>query len=140
MKFDYKIYKKIFPNYVSAGWAIASLIVICLALCIHLLSLPKACDNYTCYIASSIIDNIVFIPIALGFCIYAVVTYLKVNKNKDLNELKLIDSDEFINGFINEFVSLCQNGILVLSCICITGISFIIRIIVLILCFCGLND
>ena len=60
--------------------------------------------------------------------IYSIVAYLKVNKNPKLNELKTISSDEFINGFIKEFVSLCQKSEYVISCICIISFATIIHV------------
>ena len=143
MKFDYKIYKKIFPNYTAAGWATVSIVMICINIRSDFPLFFPICikqnnnnnDQIKCNIGVVLLNSFFILPIALGFFIYSVVTYVQVNKNKDLNELKSIESDEFIKGFINEFVSLCQKGGLILSCIIITGISFVMNVISLILFF-----
>ena len=148
MKFNFKIYNKIFPNYKAAGWAIASVVVICVSFFINCSLFLKICnkqnnsnDNLNrIKILMALANSFFVLPIAIGFFIYSVVTYVQVNKNKDLNELKSIESDEFIKGFINEFVSLCQKGGLILSCIIITGISFVMNVIPLILSFKDLCD
>ncbi len=125
MNFDYKnIYEKIFPNFLSSYFAIACIVFLCFILLFFfpLLAIKDLIDN-DWYLVIAIIETFVFLPIALGYLIYSVIIYVKVTKNKDLDELKSISSDEFINDFINEFVSLCQKSGLILSCICITSIS-----------------
>lgn len=91
----------------------------------------------TCKIICLIIVEILFIAMNLGISIYAITIYFKVNKNKDLDELKTIVSDEFITNFINEFISKCQKNALILSSIILlfitiaTNISGVIGIIFL---------
>ena len=132
LKFDYNIYKKVFPNIKSCTIAIIALIFIC----IFIIYLIIIIFNFK-YINACIIAIMVIIhfAISIGFFIYSFVTYFKVNKNKELEELKSIKSDDFINGFINEFVSKCKKSGLVLSTICITGVSLATLIISLIIFF-----
>ena len=109
MSFDYNIYKKIFPNYESAQFAIVLIIIICfLILCIIIciINVEKSDDKGIVICIS--IGCIIYYSITFGYLIYSIDAYVKVNKNPKLNELKTISSDEFINGFIKEFVSICQ--------------------------------
>ena len=71
----------------------------------------------------------------IRFFIYALVTYLNVNKNKSLNELKEIKSDEFINKVISDFISECQKSGLIISTLCVTGVSVLLDIIAMIIYF-----
>lgn len=66
---------------------------------------------------------------AIGFFIYSLVIYKQVNKNEKLEELKSIKSDKFIENFINEFISKCQESTLIISTIIICIISFILNLI-----------
>ena len=142
MNFDYKnIYEKIFPNFLSSYFAIACIVFLCIIILIFFILLVKIKNSigYGKYLVIAIFDTFVFLPIALGYLIYSVIIYVKVTKNKDLDELKSISSDEFINDFINEFVSLCQKSGLILSCICITSISIGLHLISF-LCYCCIGS
>ncbi len=52
-----------------------------------------------------------------------------VNKNKTLDELKSIKSDQFINGMIDDFVSECQKSTLVIISMSLLGLSIIINLV-----------
>ena len=125
MTFDYKsIYEKIFPNFLSSYFAIACIIFLCFLIFFFFILLITIKDliDHDKYLVIAILETFVFLPIALGYLMYSVIIYIKITKNKDLDELKSIRSDEFINDFINEFVFLCQKSGLILSCIWITSI------------------
>ena len=96
----------------------------------------RAKFHYILYIFVSII----FIIPALGFFIYALVTYFKVNKSKTLDDLNSIESDAFINEMINDFINECQKGTLVLSTIGIISFSIILYAIGSIFYFKSLSE
>ena len=137
MRFDYNIYKKKFPSFNAAIGAIsgASLILIILS---HTLFFLFCCGKqYFSYNSNlskllTVSGSIIFYGFALGYFIYALYTYINVNKSKKLDELKSIKSDEFINSMINDFVSECQKSALLISTLCIISLSIIIHIISLI--------
>ena len=81
-----------------------------------------------CKIICLFIVEVLFIAMNLGISIYAITIYFKVYKNKDLDELKTIVSDEFITNFINEFISKCQKDALILSSIIILFIAIALNI------------
>ena len=130
LNFDYSnLYKKIFPNRISWILASISLSFVCIGFCFSLLCL---CLTKMVNLFLLLVNALFFIIIAGGFFIYALLTYLKVNKNKELEKLKLIKSDAFINNFIDEFVDKCQKSGLILSSIYILGSSIFIHIVSLI--------
>ena len=140
MNFDYNIYKEKFPNHSSSIWAAVSLSLVCILIIYLLFSLfnYKFCyeiKKASGYIAFITMASLLFYSITLGFMIYSIIAYIKLNKNPKLNELKSISADKFISDFIDEFVSLCQENNLLISCICINIFAFIIHISSLILYF-----
>ena len=76
-----------------------------------------------------IIESIIHYGFALGYFIYALCIYFMVNKNKTLDELKAIKSDQFINGMIDDFVSECQKSTLVIISMSLLGLSIIINLV-----------
>jgi hypothetical protein len=80
-------------------------------------------------IALVIIESIIHYGFALGYFIYALCIYFMVNKNKTLDELKAIKSDQFINGMIDDFVSECQKSTLVIISMSLLGLSIIINLV-----------
>ena len=135
MRFDFNIYKKIFPTFTGSTCALVSLIIIAIFLVfIFIYFLVVIKDNrfdfepyliYPCAI-------LYYVPL-IGFFIYSLYAYFKVNKSKTLDDLKSIQSDEFINSFINDFINDCQKSTLVLSTIFITLASIILNVLSIII-------
>ena len=135
MRFDFNIYKKIFPTFNGSICALVGIILIAISLTTFIIYFSKLLkdSNYYSFSFSSIISfSIVFYIPALGFFIYSLYVYINVNKSKSLDDLKTIQSDEFINGFINDFINDCQKSTLVLCTIFLTLGSIILNIISLI--------
>ena len=63
-----------------------------------------------------------------------------MNKNKKLDELKSIKSDEYINSMIDDFVSECKKSTLIIATFITNSISIIINIIAIILYSKSSND
>ena len=135
MRFDFNIYKKIFPTFTGSICALVSLILVAIFLVfIFIYFLVVIKDNrfdfepyliYPCAI-------LYYVPL-IGFFIYSLYAYFKVNKSKTLDDLKSIQSDEFINSFINDFINDCQKSTLVLSTIFITLASIILNVLSIII-------
>ena len=138
MRFDFNIYKKIFPSFNGAICALVSLIFLAIfivCLLIYFIIMVKDNDfNFSPYLII-ILSIFYYIP-ALGFFIYSLYAYLTVNKSKTLDDLKSIQSDEFINSFINDFINDCQKSTLVLCTISLTLGSMILNILSLIFFKC----
>ena len=142
IKFDFSIYKNAFPSFQSIAYCLAGIILICFLILLFLCCLLLG-TNYNYLLSnklSLLFFSAIFYAIDLGFFIYALVAYSKVNKNKNLGELESIKSDEFINGIIEEFVNECRKNGLIISTIVITIISLIIDIIAMILYFKSKSD
>ena len=134
MKFDFNIYKKIFPSFNGSICAIVSSVfiaIILLLMFIYFLVLIKD-NNYHFNPWLIIPISVVYYIPALGFFIYSLCSYFKVNRNKALDDLKSIKSDEYINSFINDFINDCQKSTLVLCTIFITFGSIILNLLSLI--------
>ena len=134
MRFDFNIYKKIFPSFNGSICAIVSLVIIAIILVsmfIYFLVLIKD-NNYDFTPLLIILMSVVYYIPALGFFIYSLCTYFKVNRSKTLDDLKSIKSDEYINNFINDFINDCQKSTLVLCTIFITFGSIILNLLSLI--------
>ena len=131
MKFDYNIYKKVFPNFIAFIFSIISIIFLCMFIIYIVVIIIIWEDQFKedGHIIFYLIIIFLYYLIAIGFFIYSIVIYVKVNNNKTLNELKSVESDEFINNFINEFVSDVKKSNLIISTISITGACLIINII-----------
>ena len=132
MRFDFDIYKKIFPTFNASTCALVG--IICLSIIIVLMSILfyKDIDGYGdkgMYLGLEIIFCTLFYALALGFFIYSLYAYLKVTRSKTLDDLKSIESDEYINDMIKDFINDCQKSSLVLSTICITIVSIILNVI-----------
>ncbi len=133
LKFDYSIYKKKFPNATASKFALADAIVIGSFVVVFIIFKIKYSSDvfFKSYLLYA--QCIVFYGASLGFFIYCIVIYIQVNKNKTLEELKSIESDEFINSFIKDFVSKCQENALILSTMIISFITFISHLITIII-------
>ena len=142
IKFDFSIYKNTFPNFQSISFALTGIIVICVFISVFLYSLLTRKDYHFLFLNNYffLFFSLFFYVIDLGFFIYALVTYSKVNKNKSLSELESVKSDEFINGIIEEFANECRKNGLIISTIAITIISLIIDVIAMILYFKSKSD
>ena len=129
LKFDYDIYKKKFPSFKGA---IAALIIGIIMILISLVMIIFLCveeKDEKDIIVLVIIESIIHYGFALGYFIYALCIYFMVNKNKTLDELKAIKSDQFINGMIDDFVSECQKSTLVIISMSLLGLSIIINLV-----------
>jgi hypothetical protein len=138
MRFDFNIYKKIFPSYNGSICALTGIIflaIIIVCLFIFFLVSGKKKDFEISPILLIILSIFYYVP-AIGFFIYSLYTYLTVNKSKTLDDLKSIQSDEFINSFINDFINDCQKSTLVLCTISLTLGSMILNILSLIFFKC----
>ena len=95
MRFDFNIYKKIFPTFNGSICALIGLIyiaIILVSMFVYFLKLIKDNDfDFNPWVIL-FIDGFYYIP-ALGFFIYSLSTYFKVNKSKTLDDLKSIHSD-----------------------------------------------
>ena len=131
MKFDYDIVKKAFPTFTTAVLALVCAIIISLLIIALFIFTLKNRENYYFRINKVllIIQCVFVYGSAIGFFIYSLVIYKQVNKNEKLEELKSIKSDKFIENFINEFISKCQESTLIISTIIICIISFILNLI-----------
>lgn len=131
LKFDYV--KKKFPNATASKFALADAIVIGSFVVVFIIFKIKYSSDvfFKSYLLYA--QCIVFYGASLGFFIYCIVIYIQVNKNKTLEELKSIESDEFINSFIKDFVSKCQENALILSTMIISFITFISHLITIII-------
>ena len=132
MRFDFDIYKKIFPTFNASTCALVG--IVCLSIIIVLMSIffYKDIDGYgdrAMYLGLEITFCTLFYALALGFFIYSLYAYLKVTRSKTLDDLKSIESDEYINDMIKDFINDCQKSSLVLSTICITIVSIILNVI-----------
>ena len=76
-------------------------------------------------IVSFIINLIIF----LGFLIYSITIYKDVYNNKDLLILNTIKSDDFINGFIKEYISIFNKKGVILATICTIPVAILLEII-----------
>lgn len=141
MNFDFNIYKKVFPNRLSAIFAACSslmLLLILILLSFIIQYLQRSNSNRFFYLTVNF-SSIHFI-ISLGFLIYSSVIYIQVYKNNKIKILKTIQSDELINKFIKEFISKFQNTKLILSSIAILSSSFLLNIIGLIILYIFIRD
>ena len=138
MRFDFNIYKKIFPSYNGSICALTGIIflaIIIVCLFIFFLVSGKKKDFEISPILLIILSIFYYVP-AIGFFIYSLYTYLTVNKSKTLDDLKSIQSDEFINSFINDFIKDCQKSTLLLCTMVLTLVSMILNILSLIFFKC----
>ena len=137
MRFDYNIYKKKFPSFNAAIGAISGallLLFILLPILFFLFCCRKQYFSYNSNLSKllTVSGSIIFYGFALGYFIYALCIYFRVNKNKSLDELKSIKSDEFITNLIDDFISECQESTLIIISLFLISLSIIIHIISLI--------
>ena len=136
LKFDYNILKKKFPSVGAFRFAIPILIIVCL-FCGILIILIGTKDDHNYFKLGPLLAQIILIYFtSLGYIIYFLLSYFQVYKNIKLEELKSIQSDEFINNFINEFVSKCQDSNLIFYTVIIIGTSFLLFLITVIIYKC----
>ena len=136
LKFDYNILKKKFPSVGAFRFAIPILIIVCL-FCGILIILIGTKDDHNYFKLGPLLAQIILIYFtSLGYIIYFLLSYFQVYKNIKLEELKSIQSDEFINNFINEFVSKCQDSNLIFYTVIIIGTSFLLFLITVIIKKC----
>ena len=132
MNFDFNIYKKIFPNRLSAILAACSSFMLFLIISILTSISPYAQKNDKAFYLTVNFSSMHFI-ISLGFLIYSSVIYIQVYKSNTIKILKTIQSDELINKFINEFISQFEKTKLILSTIVILSSSFLLNLVGLIM-------
>ena len=139
MNFDFNIYKKVFPNRVSAILACCCSIMLLFTLCALSFSINHLnTKGWALYVIINI-SSIHFI-ISLGFIIYSSVIYVQVYKNKEIEILKTIQSDVLINNFINDFISKFKNTKLIVSTIALLSSTFLLNIIGLIMLCISVSD
>ena len=113
LNFDFSLHKRLFPNKVSGIFA-------CICLAAYFVFIILIVCNFCILGEKSIrmlLLNIIFfinLVILSGFLIYSIIIYKDVYKSKDLLELKEIKSDDFINGFITEYISLFDQRIAII--------------------------
>ena len=132
MNFDFNIYKKIFPNRLSAILAACSSFMLFLIISILTSISPYVQKNDKAFYLTVNFSSMHFI-ISLGFLIYSSVIYIQVYKSNTIKILKTIQSDELINKFINEFISQFEKTKLILSTIAILSSSFLLNLVGLIM-------
>ena len=139
MNFDFNIYKKVFPNRLSAIFAACCSMMLLLIL--FLLSfLLKYIQTNIKALYLTINFSLLHFIISLGFLIYSSVIYVQVYKNKDKEILKTIQSDEIINNFIDEFLSKFKNTKLIITTIALLSSSFFLNLLGLIMLCISTKD
>ena len=73
--------------------------------------------------------SIIYLASSLLYFIHGIICYVDVNKNKTLDDLKSIESDDLIKGIINDFIYDCENNKLLIATLCIIPISMVFFII-----------
>ena len=137
LRFDFSIYKNIFPNILCAIFALVGIIIISVIILLTIIFIfikepIKICDKFDLYKLFLVISSILFYVTAFGFLVYAGIIYKNVNKNEELDTLKSVQSDEFINKLIYEFIDKCQKINLIRSIFAIILISIVFNAISLI--------
>ena len=73
--------------------------------------------------------SLAFIGINLGFLIYsAYIHHKNYNNNKKIKKLSLIESDDFIKEFLNEFIEECKISSLFIPTYCILSLAILFHI------------
>ena len=139
MNFDFDIYKKVFPNRLSAIFALCFSLMLFIMLVGFSFAIQYIQSNSKAFIFT-INCSLMHLFISLGFIIYSCVVYIQVYKNKKIEILKTIQSDELINNFINEFISKFENTKLILSSIVIFSSSFLLNLLGSIMLCISLRD
>ena len=106
-KIDFSLFKKIFPNQISAIFSIICDIIYLIFLIIYLMKfIYKIKENSQCCEDSKwliICSIIAYSSTFLGFYIYTIVTYIKVYDNEAFEIAKSIKAEKFIENFLKEF-------------------------------------
>jgi len=125
LRFDFSIYKKIFPSFLVSEIASYCFIILNFFsfFFVILFILKRKLTIFNWPIA--LIASIIYIIPSLGFFIYGIVSYVNVNKSKTLDDLKSIKSDDFINGIIKDFINEFENVKLLIITLCIIPVSWI---------------
>ena len=134
--FDYNIFKRLFPNKVSAGFAIfCSIIAIANIIAIIYVFVESTKDDEkSCAIC---LQSVAIFIIFLGYLIYCWVIYVKVYKKDYIEILKSIDSDQIINNFLKELIEKLENKKLILYTIIFLCSSLLLQILGSILLYCS---
>ena len=133
LKFDFTIFNKKFLSSRVSMLTLFLILAIAITFIVLIFLFAFKKDKYFFKPLGLILQFFFIYLTSLGFLINSVLIYFQVNKNKKLEELKAIESDEFINNFIKEFVSQCQESLLIFCTIIIIGLSFIIFLITIII-------
>lgn len=140
LNFDFSLHKRLFPNKIASIFAIICLVLYAIFSGMSIASMVTSADrDKEC---PMIMNNITFwanLPILLGFLIYSSVIYRNVYKSKDLLVLNEIKSDDFINGFIKDYIALFDKTKLILATIVISAIELFLQIIGMIIFFFAVN-
>ena len=130
MNFDFNIYKRHYPNRLSAIFAICCICIYFPLICFNgtFYSKYKEKESYILFVG---LNNLFYnFIIVLGFLIYSCVIYCEVYKNNEMKVLlKSIQSDELINNFINEFISKFENTKFILIMIGLLASSLLLNIV-----------
>ena len=134
LNFDFSLHKRLFPNKISGVFAcicLAAYVIFIIMWGLTFLFL----DEKTCNMILLNIPFFINLVILSGFPIYSIIIYKDVYKSKDLLELKEIKSDDFINGFITEYISLFDQRIAIIITIDTIVFVFFFQVIsMIVLC------
>ena len=131
LNFGFSLHERLFPNKISGIFTIICLVLFFLLFCANLapLFLTESSDEKDVAMVILIISFIINLIIFLGFLIYSIIIYKDVYNNKDLLILNTIKSDDFINGFIKEYISIINKNGLILATICTIPIAILLEVI-----------
>ena len=137
MNFDFREnYKMIFPNLAAIVFGYISSIpfIILIVFAIKRLCYkdkPNQTSNSGAVCCTQSMVIFLYIIFFLGFFIYFICTYIKINKyDIDCQFLKTIETELFINDFIEYFCSISKfRNILILVEICLFSLSFILFVL-----------
>ena len=123
LKFDFSLHKRLFPNKISSIFAIICLVAYLILLFMNFFLF---CNSSDCFIRLLItISFFTNLVILLGFLIYSSIIFNDVYKSKDLLQLNEIKSDDFIMGFIKEYLSIFdKRGLIIATIVIITILLF----------------
>ena len=127
MKLDFSIYKSIFPNEVSSGFAIFGFVVsLAFSIITFIFSLCE--DKAIIFIVISFIAHLSFF---IGYISYAGNLLSTIYNSKTIEEARTIEADKFITSFLNEFSNQFEDKTLIICVIAFFVISIILEIIAL---------
>lgn len=97
--------------------------------------------KWRCYYSAQFLLSLGFIGVNLALLIYSAWVLHKNHKDKrKINNLRKIESDDFITGFLNEFREKCEISSLIIPTISLLGSSILLHligIIIFIILFCS---